>query len=464
MCRFARRGNLHQQRAGRWPTRGDRLQHPGRRDANHRAGRGTARDYQSGDHRRHESARVFRCALVDLNGSALPAGTDGLEIDAPNTSVRDMVISGFPGNAIDVASVSQVSIEGSLIYGNGGLGIDLGADGVTANTGSTNSALPNDGMNFPVFTAANLSGNSLTLAGYVGSAANQTAFANARVEVFESDNNASGYGGGQMFLGSLTTDANGNFSGTLTVGGLTAGQLITATATDPTGNTSEFSADYAVDAPPTVTTAAATTPSPATGTTASLSVGASSPLGAGDLTYTWASTGTPPAPVSFSDNGTNAASNTTVTFSTVGTYAFQVTIADSRGFSTTSNVSVTVVQALSSIVVTPGSVVLNETQSQQFSATAYDQFGHAMLTQPVVAWAVTSGAGSITAGGLYSCAAGHRRRGHQRYQRTSERDGLSNGDQQRPSRHHRYAYLRSEDHPGGRDREFQCLAVEPAPG
>jgi len=46
------------------------------------------------------------------------------------------------------------------------------------------------------------------------------------------------------------------------------------------------------------------------------------------LTYTWSVTGTPPASVSFSANGTNAAKNTVATFAAAGTYNLLATIAD----------------------------------------------------------------------------------------------------------------------------------------
>ena len=71
---------------------------------------------------------------------------------------------------------------------------------------------------------------------------------------------------------------------------------------------------------PTITKAAAATPSPVTGKTTALSVAATDPAGNAGLTFTWATTGTPPAPVAFSANGTNAAANTTATFSKAGSY------------------------------------------------------------------------------------------------------------------------------------------------
>ncbi len=85
------------------------------------------------------------------------------------------------------------------------------------------------------------------MAGYVGSAANQSTFAGSRVEFFKTTANSS------VFLGALTTDASGNFDGTLDVTGLGLSQsdAIIATATDPNGNTSEFSVSFEANAAPT---------------------------------------------------------------------------------------------------------------------------------------------------------------------------------------------------------------------
>ncbi len=146
-----------------------------------------------------------------------------------------------------IGNTSGTTIQGNSIYGNNGLAIDLGADGSTTNDGALTTGQPNQLMDAPILTGANLVGNDLTVAGYVGSAANQTTFANSRVEFFKTTASSS------IFLGALTTDANGNFSGTLDVTGLGLSQSdpIIATATDPNGNTSEFSLSFEANAAPT---------------------------------------------------------------------------------------------------------------------------------------------------------------------------------------------------------------------
>ena len=154
--------------------------------------------------------------------------------------------------------------------------------------------------------------------------------------------------------------------------------------------------------PPTVATPAAATPSPVTGTTAALSVLGADDAGQSALTYTWATTGTPPAPVSFSANGSNAAQNTTATFTAAGTYNFLVTITDPAGLTATGSVSVTVNQTLTSIAVSPATANVGSAQTQLFVATAYDQFGAAFTSPPPLTWSVLSGAGSINASGLYT--------------------------------------------------------------
>lgn len=160
------------------------------------------------------------------------------------------------------------TITQNSIYANGRLGINLGSS-------STNvTVTPNDGilsipsvtnanrlMDYGVIKTASLSGNNLTIDGFIGiNAAGTPNFgAGAIVEFFIADNvpaNQNGerfagdgqslpHGEGRTYLGTLTANANGLFSGTIDVSGkgFVAGtSYITNTATEmtATGSTSEF--------------------------------------------------------------------------------------------------------------------------------------------------------------------------------------------------------------------------------
>ena len=196
------------------------------------------------------------------------------------------------------------------------------------------------------------------------------------------------------------------FSWATTAGTISTTGLLTApdtsaadaTVTAGSGTVSGTATFSATAQPPTVATPAAASPNTVTGTTCNLSVLGADDTGEANLTYTWSTTGTPPAAVSFSANGSNAAKNTTATFSKAGNYNFQVTITDPSGLTATSNVNVTVNQTLTAITVSPASVNLNAGGTQQFTATAKDQFGAAMALQPTFAWAAT--AGTISTAGL----------------------------------------------------------------
>ncbi len=161
-----------------------------------------------------------------------------------------------------------------------------------------------------------------------------------------------------------------------------------------------------INQPPSVATPAAATPSPVTGTTTALSVFGADDGGEANLTYTWTTLSKPngAADPTYTLNDNNAAKDTTATFYQAGDYTFQVTIVNAGGLFVTSTVSVTVDQTLTSIVVSPTAAVLDENQSQQFSATAYDQFDDALDDQPAFAWSDVSGIGSINAAGLYTSA------------------------------------------------------------
>jgi autotransporter-associated beta strand protein len=155
-----------------------------------------------------------------------------------------------------------------------------------------------------------------------------------------------------------------------------------------------------VNQTPTVSTAAAASASPVTGTSTTLSVLGSDDADESTLTYTWSVTSTPSGVTSptFNVNGTNAAGDVTVTFAQAGTYAFTVLITDAGGLTTSSSVTVTVNQTLTTIALTSASASVNAAGTDQFTAVAYDQFGNVMTTTPTYTWNTT--AGSISAAGL----------------------------------------------------------------
>jgi parallel beta-helix repeat protein len=161
------------------------------------------------------------------------------------------------------------------------------------------------------------------------------------------------------------------------------------------------------NAPPTVATPASAAPGTVTGTTSNLSVLGADDGGEAALTYTWAATNVPSGAIPvFSANGTNAAKNTTVTFNRAGSYTFTVTIRDAGGLMATSSVNVTVNQTLTSIVLAPASVTLANGAMQPFTATARDQFGIALTTQPALTWGLATGSvGTISTSGLYTAPA-----------------------------------------------------------
>ena len=136
------------------------------------------------------------------------------------------------------------------------------------------------------------------------------------------------------------------------------------------------------NAAPTVAIAARSDASVVTATNTVLSVLGADDRGEANLKYTWA-TALQPAGVAgptFSTNGVCAAKNTTVTFASAGVYRFTVTIADAEGLKATSVADVTVVQALTSVLVSPGTASVRTGASQQFTASARDQFHRDMAT------------------------------------------------------------------------------------
>ncbi len=196
------------------------------------------------------------------NSGTIPLGNGdfGVKIDngASNSTIGGKDISG--GNIIAFNSPGGVgillpstgnAILSNSIFSNTGLGIDLGPGGVTPNDPGDPDSGANNLQNFPVLTSATSS--STTIEGTL----NSTPSTEFRLEFFaNSACDPSGHGEGESFLGSteVTTDGSGDASFTVTLPTtVPAGQFITATATDPGNNTSEFSQCIEVLSPPVLT-------------------------------------------------------------------------------------------------------------------------------------------------------------------------------------------------------------------
>jgi hypothetical protein len=169
----------------------------------------------------------------------------------------------------------------------------------------------------------------------------------------------------------------------------------------PTPDFGQYVKNDLAESPPTLVTVAQASASPVTGRTTQLSALASYAGGQVGLTYTWTTTGTPPAVVHFLPNGTSAARNTTATFSAPGVYQFLVTIANADGLNVTSSVTVTVDDTPTALIHRV-STHLGSTLSEQLSVVLVDQFGVPVPVQPGFTWSVVQGPGSISNTGLYT--------------------------------------------------------------
>jgi sugar lactone lactonase YvrE len=141
------------------------------------------------------------------------------------------------------------------------------------------------------------------------------------------------------------------------------------------------------------------TPSPVTGATTALSLTCLDDGGEPALGYSWTATG--PAAVTFSANGSNAAKNTTATFTRAGTYTFVATVTDGGGQATTARLEPQILQTVTTIAVAPASASVPTAGNQQFTATASDQFGNPLAQAPIFAWTV-SGGGTIDPTGRFT--------------------------------------------------------------
>ncbi|HEY0977807.1 MAG TPA: HYR domain-containing protein [Flavobacteriales bacterium] len=292
---------------------------------------------------------------ITTGGAPLGNGGHGILINAPAAPLR---IGGSPaGEANTIANNTgdglfmssggsgMALIRANAIFNNGGLGIDLGVDGVTVNDPNDADSGPNNLQNFPLLGAVSSAGGTTTINGTLHSTAS-TPF---RIEFFSSPTaDPTGNGEGSTYLGSttVTTDASGNASVNTTLSGvsLTTGHVVSSTATNTAINsTSEFSRAVTVTLPPIAICQSAT--------------------------LVLSASGTATLPPSLVDGGSTdpdgtiaglSVSQTLFTCAHVGANTVTLTVTDNSGATATCTATVTVVDNINPVINNcPGNITLN---------------------------------------------------------------------------------------------------------
>ncbi len=165
--------------------------------------------------------------------------------------IYNNTLAGVAVHDISTSGISSInnSIRGNSIRNNGGLGIDLtiestpDGDGVTPNDCSDNDEGANHRQNFPeLFDPTFNQDGTVTVSGFLKT---QPGAGDYKIDFYANTAaDQSDYGEGETYIGTQTVQLNGNGSAPLdftSSAQVSADKKITATATDPAGNTSEFS-------------------------------------------------------------------------------------------------------------------------------------------------------------------------------------------------------------------------------
>ena len=198
------------------------------------------------------SANAVLGNAIGTDGSgnvAIGNGETGVLVGGPSGTASNQ-IGAVPagGNLIAnntrgiwVTGGTGTSMRGNTIRGNTELGIDLGGDpspqsaGPTLNDPDDADDGPNHLQNFPLVTAVGPGGVSGAFHGAASTTFDLDFYASPACD-------AHGFGQGHQYLGTAAATTNVSGDAFFTAGvSVPSGQTVTATATDPSGNTSEFS-------------------------------------------------------------------------------------------------------------------------------------------------------------------------------------------------------------------------------
>jgi hypothetical protein len=190
---------------------------------------------------------------TQVNGSSpLGNGSNGVFVNfvGGNTiggaaSGEGNMIAFNGGSGVAIGSGPGNRVRGNSIHSNSALGMDLGVNGVTPNDAGDADTGANELQNFPVISSASSTGSDTTIQGSLNSKPDT----NFTIDFYHSAAaDPSGFGEGQIFLGSRSVTTNGAGNATIAATftpAVAVGRFITATATE-SNNTSEFSAAVVV--------------------------------------------------------------------------------------------------------------------------------------------------------------------------------------------------------------------------
>ncbi|TMC00262.1 MAG: hypothetical protein E6J42_01355 [Chloroflexi bacterium] len=168
-------------------------------------------------------------------------GSASNNIIGGSLSAAGNVIAFNGGNGVLIDSGTGDSILSNSIFSNASLGIDLGFDGLTPNDAGDGDSGANNLQNFPVLSTVQSTNSGTTVTGNL----NSTPGSSFTIQFFSGNAcDPSGNGEGKTLLGSLNVQTSGTGSAGFNQTFppiVAAGYWVSGTATDASGNTSEFS-------------------------------------------------------------------------------------------------------------------------------------------------------------------------------------------------------------------------------
>ncbi|TAH53793.1 MAG: hypothetical protein EYC68_01775 [Chloroflexota bacterium] len=187
-----------------------------------------------------QNNRLGVAATSDAN---LGNGLHAIELQTNNNSVVNNRIAFSAKDGIHVKSGVNNALRRNEIFGNKISGINLASEGFTPNDTGDGDGGANNLQNFPSVSSAQHDGSTLAVSGKLNSRPNTR----YTIDLFHSPSCAYFFqnpvGQGKTYLGStdVTTNSGGNASYSVNLGSAPGSGVITSTATDSNGNTSEFS-------------------------------------------------------------------------------------------------------------------------------------------------------------------------------------------------------------------------------